>query len=378
MVVCGGLRGWAVPGEGLGVAAWIALIPLVVAVRRESPGRAALLGVAFGAASLAIMHPWFLTLPGVNVFNTAALFGYLALYPAIWCAALAFLIRRKLPWVFSGAVLWVLLDWLRGRAGFLALPFDPLSYSQIMDLPLLQLAAFGGAPAIAFVVCATNLALARALEGRRMRPLAVPLALLAAVHGRGYIRLHFAAPGGDLAVSVIQPANGSMPRAAAFNTMRELTIQAAQAKPDLIVWPESAVRGFALQPSVAATVANVANVANTPILFGSADFGKYANEAGDRAEQIRFKNEAFLVFPDGTVHGPAVQNGLVPLPQYMPLDDFIEWPRWLVARQLHGIAGKHPEILDLSDGTTVAITISSENLSPYLPLRPPDTASPLT
>src|SRR5258708_19474621 len=189
-----GLLVLVVPSPGLGVAAWIALVPLVVAVRRESPGRAALLGVAFGAASLAIMHPWFLTLPGVNVFNTAALFGYLALYPAIWCAALAFLIRRKLPWVFSGAVLWVLLDWLRGRAGFLALPFDPLSYSQIMDLPLLQLAAFGGAPAIAFVVCATNLALALALEVRSMRPLAVPLPLLAPLPRPGHIPLHFSPP----------------------------------------------------------------------------------------------------------------------------------------------------------------------------------------
>ncbi len=117
-----------------------------------------------------------------------------------------------------------------------------------------------------------------------------------------------------------------------------------------------------MQPSVAATVANVANVANTPILFGSADFGKYANEAGDRAEQIRFKNEAFLVFPDGTVHGPAVKNVLVPFAEYMPLDDFIEWPRWLVARQLHGIAGKDPEILELSDGTKVGVSICWENL----------------
>ena len=355
------LLGLAVPPDGITVVAWVALVPLVLALQGKSPARAALLGAAFGAVSLAAMHPWFFALDGANVFNTAALFGYLALYPALWCAALAQLIRKKLPWVFPGAVLWVLLAWLRGHAGFLALPWDPLSHSQVGDLPLLQLAAFGGADAIAFVVCLTNLALARAVEQRNLRSLAAPLALLAAAHAAGYLRLHSAASTGDLAVALVQPANEGAPRPERFRALVELTKEAARSKPNLIVWPESAVQGFAFVPSVAESVAEASGAADAPILFGSADFGKYAKEAGDRAEQIEFKNEAFLMLPDGTVRGPAVKNRLVPFAEYMPLAEYVAWPRWLVARQLHGIAGADPELIELRDGIRLGVSICWEN-----------------
>lgn len=356
------LLGLAVPPDGITVVAWVALVPLVLALQGKSPAKAALLGAAFGAVSLAAMHPWFFALDGANVFNTAALFGYLALYPALWCAALALLIRKKLPWVFPGAVLWVLLDWLRGHAGFLALPWDPLSHSQVSDLPLLQLAAFGGAGAIAFVVCLTNLALARAVEQRDFRSLAAPLALLAAAHAAGYLRLHSAASAGDLAVALVQPANEGAPRPERFRALVELTKEAAGSKPNLIVWPESAVHGFAFIPSVAKSVAEASGAADAPILFGSADFGKYAKEAGDRAERIEFKNEAFLMLPDGTVRGPVIKNRLVPFAEYMPLAEHVTWPRWLVARQLHGIAGAAPELITLRNGVVAGVSICWENM----------------
>jgi apolipoprotein N-acyltransferase len=96
-------------------------------------------------------------------------------------------------------------------------------------------------------------------------------------------------------------------------------------------------------------------------LFGSADFGKYAKEAGDRAERIEFKNEAFLMLPDGTVRGPAVKNRLVPFAEYMPLAEYVAWPRWLVARQLHGIAGADPELIELRDGIRLGVSICWEN-----------------
>lgn len=355
------LLGLAVPPDGITAVAWVALVPLVLALQGMAPARAALVGAAFGAVSLAAMHPWFFTLDGANVFNTAALFGYLALYPALWCAGLALLIRKKLPWVFPGAVLWVLLDWLRGHAGFLALPWDPLSHSQVGDLPLLQLAAFGGAGAIAFVVCLTNLALARAVEQRNLRSLAAPLALLAAAHAVGYLRLHSATSAGDLAVALVQPANEGAPSAERLHALVELTQEAARSKPDLVVWPESAVHGFAFNPSIAKSIAAAARGASAPILFGSADFGKYAKEAGDRAERIEFKNEAFLMLPDGTVRGPAVKNRLVPFAEYMPLAEYVAWPRWLVARQLHGIAGADPELIDLRDGIRLGVSICWEN-----------------
>lgn len=352
----------AVPPHGIAPAAWIALVPLVLAVRDRGAGRAALLGFAFGVASLATMHTWFFRLPGANVFNASALFGYLSLYPAIWCATLALLMRRRLPWIFPGAVLWVVLEWLRSNAGFLAIPWDPLSHSQVADPPFLQLAAFGGAPAIAFVVCLVNLALARAAAERDLRPLSIPMAVVLAIHVLGYARLQSAQTGEAFKVALIQPANDGARQAERFRVLAQLTRDAAGAKPDLIVWPESAVPGFALRPSVVEAVAGIARDARAPILFGSADYGKYAKAAGDRAGEIEFKNEAFLMLPDGTVRGPAIKNRLVPFAEYMPLEQYFRWPRWLVERQLHGIAGSDPEMLVLGRDAQVGVSICWESL----------------
>jgi len=352
----------AVPPNGVAAAAWFALVPLLLAIRGKSPGNAALVGFAFGVASLAAMHTWFLELPGANIWNASALFGYLAIYPAIWCAALSLLRGRDLPWILPGAVLWVLLDWGRSHAGFLALPWDALSHSQVVDLPLLQLAAFGGAPAIAFVVCLANLAFARAVELRSARPLAAPLALLVAAHALGFVHLQSAPSGGDLRVALIQPAADGAPPAERLRTLLELTARAARTNSGLIVWPESEVSGFAGSPPVIARLAATARAAKAALVFGSADFGKYAQEAGGRAGQIRFKNQAFMMLPDGTVRGPVTKNRLVPFAEYMPLGDRVEWPHWLIARQLHGIAGKNPEIFTLGDGTRIGVSICWESL----------------
>jgi apolipoprotein N-acyltransferase len=352
---------FAVPPSGIAPAAWIALVPLLLALHGKSAGKAALIGFAFGVASLAAMHSWFFALPGANVINTSVLFGYLALYSAAWCAAIAFLVRRKLPWVFPGALLWVLIDWLRGHAGPFALPWDPLAHSQTSDTAMLQLAALGGAPMISFVVCLANTALARAWQKRSWTALLCAAGGLAAVHLYGYLSVPAEVDHTGTRVAVIQPADESDPRPARFERLRALTRQAMGERPDLIIWPESAVDGYAFRPDVQLAVARFARQANLPILLGSADFGKYAKSAGGAAEGLQFKNQAYLVFPDGTRQGPYTKNRLVPFGEFTPFEGRFAWPRWLVPRQLHGIAGRAPGLFRLRDGTTIGVVICWEN-----------------
>ena len=350
-----------VPPSHWGVLAWVALVPLVLVIKRETPWRAGLQGAMFGTASLASMHSWLWHLSAFNAFNAIALFGYLAVYPALWCAALAWLARRRLPWVFPGALLWVLLDWLRSHAGPLALPWDPLAHSQIADLPLLQLAAWGGAPLITFVVCLGNLALAGAWEKRSLLRLAWIAIALAAIHLGGY----FAISGGPSSkgprIAVIQPADEDAVPAVKLERLRSLTREAARERADLIVWPESAVNGFAFTRALQKSVADIAHAVGTPILFGSADFGKFAKAADDAAKRIEFKNQAFLVFPDGTVQGPYTKNRLVPFGEYMPFESRFSWPRWFIPSQRHGIAGTSPGLFHWRDGLVIGVVICWEN-----------------
>ncbi len=356
-----GFMALAVPPSNWGALAWVALVPLVLAVRRETPWRAGLYGAVFGAASLAGMHSWLWQLSGFNAFNAIALLGYLAVYPAAWCAALAWLARRRLSWAFPGALLWVLLDWLRSHAGPLALPWDPLAHSQIADLPVLQLAAWGGAPLITFAVCLGNLALAEAWERRSLPWLAWAATAVAAIHVGGYLAVSDAPSSKGPRIAVIQPADEDAAPAIRLDRLRSLTREATREQPDLIVWPESAVNGFAFDRALQTSLADVAHSVGTPILFGSADFGKFAKAAGDAAKRIEFKNQAFLVLPDGTIQGPYTKNRLVPFGEYMPFESRFSWPSWFIARQRHGIAGDAPGLFQWRDGARIGVLICWEN-----------------
>lgn len=350
----------AVPPDPVAPAAWIALVPLVLSLRGRSPGAAALIGFGFGVASLAAMHTWFLSMPGVNLLNASALFAYLSVYPALWCALLGLLMRRRMAWVLPGAVLWVLVDWLRGHAGPFALPWDPLAHSQIDDVPLMQLAALGGAPLVSLAVCLTNLALARAWEKRDIRVAAWAAGIFAAAHLYGVLRIPPAAPAPAVRIAILQPADGAVPGAAKLDLLREMTRSAAREQPDLVVWPESAVDRYEFNPALRRAVAEVVRQVDVPILFGSADFGKFAKSAGAN-DGTQFKNQAYLVFPDGSRQGPYVKRQLVPFGEFMPFERQFVWPRWLVPRQLHGIAGRTPGIFRLKDGTVLGVVICWEN-----------------
>ncbi len=361
IAVSAGLMALAVPPSNWGPLAWVALAPLVLVVRRETQWRAGLYGAVFGAASLAGMHSWLWHLSAFNVFNAVALFGYLAVYPAVWCAALAWLARRRLPWVFPGALLWVLLDWLRSHAGPLALPWDPLAHSQVADLPLLQLAAWGGAPLVTFAVCLGNLALAQAWEKRSLPRLAWIAAVVAAVHLGGDLALSGVPSSNGPRIAVIQPADEDAAPASRLDRLRSLTQDAAREWPDLFVWPESALNGFAFEPALQKSVADVARAAGRPILLGSADSGKFAKAADDAAKRNGFKNQAFLVFPDGSTQGPYTKNRLVPFGEYMPFESRFSWPQWFIARQRHGVAGVAPGLFQWRDGVPIGVVICWEN-----------------
>jgi len=357
-----GLLVAALPPHTLGPLGWVALVPLVLATRRASPWKGAIYGAAFGAASIAGMHYWLWHLSAFKLADGVAIGIYLSLYPAAWCAALAWMRARRLPWVTLGALAWALLHVLRGRAGFLAGPWDPLAYTQTQNSIVLQVASLGGEPLVSLIVCIGNLALAHAWETREVRPLFWPGAAILAAHAYGAVRLRDKPSGDGMAVAVIQPGDSGGSTEVKLDTLRTLTLEAATDHPDLVVWPESAVSGYFFDPAVKAAVSAVALEANVPILFGSADFGKYGQEKPTTAEDLQLKNQAFLVGRDGTPEGIYTKIRLVPFAEWTPLSSEIAWPRWLLARQLHGIAGVAPGIFRVDDGESVGVLICWENL----------------
>ena len=292
------------------------------------------------------------------------LLAYLALYPAAWCALLAWLGARRVPLPIAGAAAWTLLHLLRSHAGFLSLPWEALSHSQVVDLPILQAASLGGAPLVGFAVCLGNLALAEAWRARSARRQVGALAALLALHAWGLLRIARAPRGTNLDVAIVQPGPDTGSRDEQLARLRALTLRAAAEHPAFVVWPESSVHGYVFDALLREDVAEIAQEARVAVLFGSGDFGKYAEDAGLAAEDVQFKNQAFFVPGDaaGAVQGPYTKNRLVPFAEAVPLAGHVTWPHWLIGRMRHGIAGEDPGLFRLADGRLVGVLICWENL----------------
>ncbi len=352
-VASGTLMSLAFPSADLGWLAWVALVPLLLALRGASIGRAAAAGLLFGGVAGFGIYGWLFALPHFGLLHFAALALYTSLYPACWCAGVALLWSRRGSGplvVVTAPALWVSLDLLRSHAGFLALPWATLGQSQHADLAVLQVAALGGEAAVTFLVVMANVAIAQWLADRSTRSARAGLAALATVtvvHAGGAIVLASPAHEASLTVAAVQPAIGlaerdtAAGRAAVWQRLESLTRDASASRPALIVWPETAVGDPRHDAALAARLAALSVSVGVPIVVGAAETEKFAatTNAGLSTGQRDAWNSAYLV-ADGTVVGePYRKRVLMPFGEYLPLRGTLPWPAGLV-----------PDIVDVRAG----------------------------
>ncbi len=323
----GGLLALAFPGTGdQGWLAFVALVPLLVAVDGRGWRRAATSGFAAGLVFWLATIPWVAPtmvrygglpwpLAGLVLL---ALAGYLSVYWAAFGALLALGPRRSgaAVSVIATASLWVALEFLRAHllTGF---PWNLLGYSQHATLPLIQVAAVTGVYGVSFVVVAVNAALARALrfrEGWSPAAGAVGVGALVSLAALGSGRLLPAPQTPSIPVALVQ---GNIDQAAKWDPARQeetlrlyraLTRAASRDRPRLVVWPETAVPFFVREDARLAEIQALAREAGAYLLVGAPD------RSGDRAT-----NSAFLLGTDGAVLDRYDKRHLVPFGEYVPL-----------------------------------------------------------
>jgi len=277
-VLSGLLLAAAFPPADLGWLAFVALVPLIRAVRGGGPRRAARLGFVSGAVFFPALLYWLVGVMtrygGLPAWAGAGFLFLLAAYLALYVAAFAALVaavagRCGARGLLVAPVVWVGLEFLRGRllTGF---PWGLVGYTQWHNTPLAQVAAAGGVHAVSFLVVLINAALALLLERGappRARLLAAgACALVAAAHAAGAAVVPppsvlpttaiaaapaAGAPGGPdappaaFAVAAIQ---ASVAQDRKWNRAEEgaivaglfdMTARAAAEGARLVVWPES-------------------------------------------------------------------------------------------------------------------------------------------
>jgi apolipoprotein N-acyltransferase len=309
----------AFPPVGCAPLAWVALAPLLVAVARSRPRRAAALGLAWGAG-IAGAVGW--ALPGMVVrwFGVPVWAGGAALLVVGVATAgvpvslatgwIAWAARRGAAGPLGVAVVWGGMELLRGRV--LGDPWALVAYSQLAHEHLVQLADAAGPYGVALPVVAVNALVASrfapALAGRRPgRGVAAVAVLVVAAWTYGAWRLATPFAGGErVPVALVQPGTAD----ADVGTWLALTREAARARPALVVWSENAVAGALDEtPALRARVAEAA--AGADVVVGGPSWAW-------QVDGVRPRNSVFLL-RDGRVAGRYDKRRLLPLAEWSPV-----------------------------------------------------------
>jgi len=331
-VLTGALLFLSFPKFGCGAIAWVAWVPLLIALRGKGVREAMMLGFSAGLVFHVGILYWItyvvvkygslsLTL---GVAAMLLLCAYLSLYTAVFAAGCV-LFRNCAP-LLAVPLLWTGLEFIRGWI-FTGFPWETLAYSQYRYLPLIQIADVTGPAGLSFLIVVVNTLLFQALITKRASMRFGSIAAIAVVFlllsGYGIWRLDDVREGmaksASIPVSLIQ---GNIDQNLKWNpryqrdTVEAYLSQSARYLPPpggVIVWPETAVPFYfqddgPLQRRILA----FARDHRVWIVLGSPTYA-------DRAVGTNFANSAFLVDPDGRIAGRYDKVHLVPYGEYVPL-----------------------------------------------------------
>jgi apolipoprotein N-acyltransferase len=328
-VVSGILLALSFPSYGHPAIGWIALAPLLLALRDAPARRAFALGLTTGIVSFIGTLYWItgvmttyggLSLPAAVLVN-ALLIAYLALFPALF----ALLVRRivlAVGWrgLAAAPFVWVATELGRTYV-FGGFPWVLLGYSQTSVLPVAQFASVFGVFGLSGLVAGVATSLAYAGVTRQFAPVAAVIALVLAIAGWGSMRVagsELTSAGDPIRVGLIQGNvdqgikwdPGEAP--AIFRNYIRMTRQAIGAGAELVIWPESATP-FTFEEDLQAAdqIRQIARDARVSVLLGSDEI--------ERDQPLRLYNSAYLVRPDGTSGDVYRKMHLVPFGEYVPL-----------------------------------------------------------
>jgi apolipoprotein N-acyltransferase len=405
--VSGLLLALSFPLPHVSLLAWVALVPLLIAAPQASRRDAFVLGwiagLTFFTGSLhwltntmvnyGHLPPW-LSYALLLLFTT-----YLGVYIGLFALAVRVLAERP-AWLrlVAAPAVWTTLEFTRAHllTGF---PWATFGYSQATTLPLIQIADTVGVYGLSYVLVLVNVAIAQALAAllpRAEMPLPIPVAsfvpmdtpfprravfgplaaavlLLNGVLIYGHWRLgelsRTASTENPVKVAVIQ---GNIDQHQKWDPahLREtvaqyqtLTRDAVAQRPDLVVWPESAMPFFfEREEAYRNDLIAFTERQGVPLLFGSPALDT------PHGEPPRLYNSAYMISPHGAVVGRYDKLHLVPFGEYVPLAPLL----FFIDQMADGIGefvpGARPTIFDL-DRARLGVMICFEVVFPDLTRR---------
>lgn len=319
-------------------------------------GRAFLLAWLAGFVFFAVLLYWIRVFGWIAWISLSAAQGF---YVGLFGLLANEMLRRWSGWgrlIFIPAA-WVSIEYLRsiGPWGF---EWGVLG-AAVRNLPVLQFASVGGEFGLSSIIVAVNVLIAGAFAAGSWRPVLrqafVLLAVLVAVYGYGLAALSRPVPVEVFRVALVQ---GSIPQSAKFDpdfegrikrmyleqTKRALLADTTSAKPDLIVWPETAYPGFLLEdPEYLGELTRLAAGAGSYVLLGS--FGNGEPQS---------YNTAVLIPPTGPVQVYKKMH-LVPFGEVIPFRPLVGRINALAAAVEDLAPGRRPVTFKTERGDIAAV-----------------------
>ena len=321
VIFSGVLLSAAFPKVNFFFVAWVALVPFFIAVEKSKNAKsAALLGFLFGLSLFSINLFWvntlFLYVGFWAILGWACLIAFQSIYLFIY----AYIIKRfGITLSIWTAVLWVLIEAIRGMGDF-GIPGGVVGYSQVLFLPLIQIASFSTVYGVSFLIIIFNIGLAKILVRKEkissytIFGLSLILMFISIVFG--FFELDKETKyENHIKVSIIQ---GNIPQEKKldprfnnenFLIHKELTLKAANNSPQIIIWPETSIFTYLLYDKKYLTeVEELAKKTKAFLFIGTPHYDRHYN----------VYNSIAVFSQSGEVIGRYDKQHLVPFGEYLP------------------------------------------------------------
>lgn len=346
----------AFPKFNLFLLAWIALVPLLISIRKLSVWDSFRVGLLAGVVHYTTLMYWIAptikTYGGVPWFLSLLILLLFSIYLGAYVGLFVLLLRKVCqgPMVLCATVplLWVALEYIRATL-FTGFPWELLGYTQYRALQIIQICDMFGVYGVSFLIAFGNgcffvawLHLKNASWHQRLvskrQAVAVILGLilvLGAVYFYGKIRIQRVhekiAEAASAQISIIQgnirqdvkwdPAFVDV----TVNKYLSLSRSTGILKPDLVVWPETATPFYFLRERVnTPKIIQGVRSLKTNFLIGSPAFER-------RSSTVDYYNSAYLIDSRGKVVGRYDKAHLVPFGEYVPLKKWLPFIGKIVA-----------------------------------------------
>ena len=398
------------PGAaGFWPLAWVALVPLLWALKDTKPSNAARLGLLTGMVHYVSLLYWIVIVLGkygnlawwVSIPGLLLLALYMSCYLALFSAAISWFWKKQeslVVWI--GPLLWVALDFVRSFL-FSGFPWQDLGYSQYKALFLIQTADLTGHYGITFYIVLVNclsvilltLWLASrstdqqtgAVFSQRYRQvfyfsILPAVCLILAVMTYNLLRynqmLKVLETSPKISVAVVQgnihqdQKWSPVMRAKTmeiYTSLSEKAIKQGNQAPVLLIWPETAMPFYINNNAYYKRLVNRLIKKHQVWLLAGAphvEIGDSAQQQGGKG-RTRYYNSAFLVSPTGEIGGRYDKQHLVPFGEYIPLGQYLPLPGPLVENIGDFSSGKSSAPLSCQSAE-IGVLICFESIFPKL------------